>query len=143
MGPAVRVAANSRPVVLALATTVLVAALALAALAPAQSPVTGGTVPSTLSLSLGEPSGFRRTGSSPDGNVYTAIVRAEVTATDTPARLSVVGGGVASVARPLRSWTEPVSHGMARVRLRAIAPSARALRASNRLFLVTLTAGGP
>jgi len=113
------------------------------ALARAQSPVTGGTVPSTLELSLGEASGFKRTGSTRRGNVYTATVRAEVTATDAPARLSTGGEGDASLMRSLRSWSEPVSHGVATVRLRAVAPSARALRGRSKLFVVTLTAGGP
>jgi hypothetical protein len=37
--------------------------------------------------------------------------------------------------RTLRTWSEPVSHGAARVRLRAVATSARALRNQHRLSL--------
>ena len=54
---------QTRAGALALAVAVLTASLVLAALARAQaSPVPGGSVPSTLSLSLGEPSPFRRVG---------------------------------------------------------------------------------
>ena len=113
------------------------------ALARAGSPPVGGTVSSTLELSLGEPSAFRRTGAARRGDVYTATLPAAVTATDAPARLSIRGGGDASFMRTLRSWSEPVSLGAARVRLRTVARSARALRNEDRLFVVTLTAGGP
>lgn len=126
------------------ASLVLLAALLASACALARAeglPPLGGTVPSTLELSLGEPSAFRRTGSTPAGNVYAATVRAEVTATDAPTWLSVLGG--ASLARPFRSWSAPVTHRAARVRLRAVASSAGELRRRNELFLVTLTAGGP
>ena len=133
-------AARARWASLVLLTALLAGTCALAR---AQSPVTGGEVPSTLTLSLGEPSGFRRTGSVPEGNVYTATARAEVTATDAPARLSVEGGRDAGFMQSLRSWSEPVSQGAATVRLRAVAPSAQALRNRQELFVVTLTAGGP
>ena len=77
----------------ALAVAVLAASLLLAALARAQdSPVPGGTVPSTLSLSLSEPSPFRRAGAAGRGSAYTSVIRAEVTATDTPVRLSLADG---------------------------------------------------
>lgn len=109
----------------------------------AGSPAPGGTVPSTITLSLGEPSEFRRTGSAGGENVYTAAIRAAVTATDAPVHLSVRGGGSASAEQPLRSWTEPVTRGAAKIRLRATAPNARALRADQKLVVVTLTAGGP
>ena len=127
------------------ASFVLLTALlaGLCTLARAQSPVTGGDVPSTLTLSLGEPSGFRRVGSTRGENVYTATLRAEVTATDAPTGLSVEGGGDAGFMQSLRSWSEPVSQGPARVRLRTVAPSAQALRNRQELFVVTLTAGGP
>jgi hypothetical protein len=79
----------------ALAVAVLGASLVLAALARAQdSPVPGGTVPSTLSLSLSEPSPFRRAGPAGRGSAYTSVIRAEVTATDTPVRLSLADGEV-------------------------------------------------
>jgi hypothetical protein len=109
----------------------------------ASSPVTGGTVPSTLMLSLGEPSDFKRTRSAHGQNVYVATIRAAVTATDAPVQLSVSGGGSASIDGPLRSWSEPVTHGTAKIRLRETAPSARALRGKPKLVVVTLTAGGP
>lgn len=57
-----------------------------------QSPVPGGTVPSTLGLSLSEPSGFTRVGVAAGGNVYTATIEAEVTSTDAPISLSVADG---------------------------------------------------
>jgi hypothetical protein len=80
---------------LALAVVGLAGSLVLAALARAQdSPVPGGTVPSTLSLSLSEPSPFRRAGAAGRGSVYTSVIRAEVTATDTPVRLSLTDGEV-------------------------------------------------
>lgn|GEM_PF-2926023 len=113
------------------------------ALARAAIPPVGGEVPSTLELSLGEPGAFRRTGTARRGDVYTATLPAEVTATDAPTSLSVEGGGDAGFTRTLRTWSEPVSHGAARVRLRVVAPSARALRNQHRTFVVTLTAGGP
>ena len=116
----------------------------LCALARAEGlPPVGGTVPSTLELSLGEPSAFKRTGSVPEGNVYTATVRAEATATDVPTRLSVAGGLAGEPGLPVSAWGEPVSGAPARVRLRAVAPNAAALRNGQELFTVTLTAGGP
>ena len=134
-------AARARWASLALLSALLTGVCALARGAPL--PPVGGTVESTLELSLGEPSGFRRTGSVPEGNVYTATVRAEVTATDAPTRLSVEGGLGGDLGLPVSSWGEPVSHAPARVRLRAVAPSAGALRNRQELFVVTLTAGGP
>ena len=115
----------------------------ISALARADGPPVGGTVESTLELSLGEPSAFKRTGAVPEGNVYTATVRAEVTATDAPTRLSVAGGLAGEPGLPVSAWGEPVSGAPARVRLRAVAPNAAALRNRQQLFTVTLTAGGP
>lgn len=84
---------QTRAGALILAVAILTASLVLAALARAQaSPVPGGTVPSTLSLSLGEPSPFQRAGTAGRGNVYVSVIEAEVTATDTPVRLSLVDG---------------------------------------------------
>jgi hypothetical protein len=85
---------QARTGALILAVVVLTATLVLAALARAQaSPVPGGTVPSTLSLSLGEPSPFKRVGAAGSGNgVYISVIQAEVTATDTPVRLSLADG---------------------------------------------------
>ena len=128
---------SARLAPLALACAVLAAALALAALARAQAPTPGGTVPSTLSLSLGEPGPLKRVGGTADGqSVYEATIRAEVTATDAPTRLSLGYEGP-----PLRLWREPLAGEPAKIRLREIAPSRRALR--NRTVVVTLTAGGP
>lgn len=80
---------------LSLAVAVLAASLVLVALSPAQdSPVPGGAVPSTLSLSLSQPSPFRRAGTAGRGSVYTSVIHAEVTATDVPARLSLADGEV-------------------------------------------------
>jgi hypothetical protein len=138
---AVSATARARSASLVLLSALLAGTCALAR--ADGSPPVGGPVPSTLALSLGEPSGFRRTGSIDGENVYAATVRAEVTATDTPARLSVVGGPGARVARPLRSWSEPVSLATAKVHLRQVAPSAGALQDRDKILLVTLAAGGP
>ncbi len=85
---------QARPGALTLAVAVLTASLLLAALGRAQgSPVPGGSVPSTLSLSLGQPSPFQRVGAAGSGSdVYISVIHAEVTATDTPVRLSLVDG---------------------------------------------------
>ncbi len=165
---------RARRSALALAAAVLAAALALALLARAQaSPTPGGTVPSTLALSLGEPTPFTNAG---PRDVYTATIRVAVTATDTPTQLSLADGEVTSgprlghlvggasilpapleatadagpfrsldapVPATLRSWSEPLSGAPAKIRLRQETPSARALRSHGKLLLVTLTAGGP
>jgi hypothetical protein len=100
-------------------------------------------VPSVLALSLSESGSFRRVGGTVDGQgVCEATLSAEATATDAPARLSVAGGFAGDLGLPVSSWSEPVSHAPARVRLRAVAPSAGALRNRQELFTVTLTAGG-
>jgi len=118
------------------AAAVLAASLPVAALAEG-FPTPGGTVPSTLSLSLGEPSPFRRVGRTRSGqNVYAATIRAEVNATDAPTRL-----GLGFEGPPLRLWREPLAAEQAKIHLREIAPNRRALR--NRTVVVTLTAGGP
>ncbi len=92
---AVSARTRNRAGALALAVAVLATSLVLAALARGQgSPVPGGTVPSTLSLSLSQPSPFRRAGSAGRGSVYTSVIHAEVTATDTPIRLSLADGEV-------------------------------------------------
>jgi hypothetical protein len=160
-----------------LACAVLAASLLLASLARAQSsPVPGGTVPSTLSLSLGRPSPFRRAGPAGRGSVYTSVIRAQVTATDTPVQLSLVDGEVTRGPRlghmaggssvlssaleaqagggayrsldaapppQLKRWGRPLAGTTTKIRLRQVAPGARALRNHHKLLLVTLTAGGP
>jgi len=126
----------SSPAALAAALCVLAASLALAAIAEG-FPTPGGTVPSTLALSLSEPSPFRRVGRTAAGeNVYVSTIGAEVTATDTPTRLSLGFEGL-----PLRLWREPLASEQAKLRLRETAPDRRALR--NRTAIVTLMAGGP
>jgi hypothetical protein len=94
-------ASRSPSAALLLALAVLVAALVLARLvlvtpAPAQSPVAGGTVPSTFALSLSEPSHFRRIGRS---DFFGTTIRARITATDVPVKLSVVDGEVSGGRR--------------------------------------------
>lgn len=73
----------------------LVAALAVLSGVPAAlaegTPV-GGTVESTLELSLGEPSHFVRTSAGHRQSVYDATIPVEVTATDAPVRLSLADG---------------------------------------------------
>ena len=125
------------PAALVPAAALLAACLALALPARAQSPTPGGEVPSTLSLSLGEPSPFRRVATTRGGlKVFAGTIRAELTATDVPTRLSLGYEG-----SPLRLWREPLAAEPAKLRLREIAPNRAALR--NRTVLVTLTAGGP
>lgn len=69
-----------------------------AALAEAGTPV-GGTVESTLALSLGESSPFARVSAGRGRSVYDATVPVEVTATDAPVRLSLADGEAISGAR--------------------------------------------
>jgi hypothetical protein len=81
----------------------LVAALAVlgsapAALAEAGTPV-GGTVESTLALSLGQPSPFARVSAGHRQSMYDATIPVEVTATDAPVRLSLADGEAISGAR--------------------------------------------
>jgi len=137
------------------------------------SPAPGGSVPSLLSLSIGEPSPLTRGG---PGGVYTATVPAALTATDIPVRLSLVDGEATggsrrghlgrgtsllpdplwaaadggpfrsldtSVPMPLRRWRQPLAAATTKIRLRQTAPSARALRAHRKLLLVTVTVAGP
>lgn len=143
------------------------------ALASAQTPPSpGGTVPSVLALSVREPSALRSVG---DG-VFVSTIRVEVTATETPTRLSLADGEVtagarlghlvrgssilspalraaadggsyrsldASVPPPLRTWGQPLSRAVSRIRVRQSAPHAGTLRGYEKLLLVTLTAAGP
>jgi hypothetical protein len=81
---------------LILAVGILATCLALAAIAHAQFPTPGGTVPSTLAVSLDEPTPFRRIGRS---DFFTATIRARVTATDVPTRLSLIDGAVTAGRR--------------------------------------------
>ncbi len=82
------------------AVPVLCVALASAALAHAEEPPTvGGTVESTLALSLGEPTPFTRVRAGHGRSVYDATIPVEVTATDAPTRLSTADGEVISGAR--------------------------------------------
>lgn len=76
----------------------------------------GGTVESTLGLSLGEPSAFTPSAASRRGRVFTALIPIEVTATEEPTRLSIADGealagrrrgrlvrGTSTLAIPLRA----------------------------------------
>ncbi len=80
----------------------LVVALAVLSGVPAAlaegTPV-GGTVESTLALSLGEPSPFARVSAGHRQSVYDATIHVEVTATDAPVRLSLADGEAISGAR--------------------------------------------
>ena len=125
---------SARPTRL-VALALLVAALGgSAALAFAQQPpVPGGTVPSVLSLSLGEPSPFTRQGET----LFTATIRAEVTATVSPTKLSL------DDEETLVLWRRPLVGEVAKIRLRRSASDVRALRGNRKPLFVTLTAGGP
>lgn len=62
--------------------------------------------------------------------------------------LAAAGGGAyrsfdTRVPPPLKRWNQPVVNAEATIRLRQVAPDARALRGHRKLLLVTLTAGGP
>ena len=56
----------------------------------------GGTVESTLELSLGEPSPFARVGAGHGRSLYDATLAVEVTATDAPVSLSLADGDAIS-----------------------------------------------
>ncbi len=80
----------------------LVAVLAVFGGAPvalAEGTPVGGTVESTLALSLGEPRPFARVSAGRRRSVYDATVPVEVTATDAPVRLSLADGEAISGAR--------------------------------------------
>jgi hypothetical protein len=83
---------RSRVAALALIATV-VAALASATAAHAEEGTNiGGTVESTLGLSLGEPSPFTRVRAGHRQSMYDATIAVEVTATEEPTRLSLADG---------------------------------------------------
>jgi hypothetical protein len=83
----------------ALAAVAVMATLAGANVAQAEEPTVGGTVESTLALSLGEPSLFRSVRTGHKRSVYDATIPVEVTATDAPVRLSLADGEAISGAR--------------------------------------------
>jgi len=83
----------------ALAAVAVMATLAGANVAQAEGPTIGGTVESTLGLSLSEPSPFARVRAGHRRSVYDATIAVEVTATDTPVRLSLADGEAISGAR--------------------------------------------
>jgi hypothetical protein len=74
------------------AALALAAALAGASAARAEGPSVGGVVESTFALSLGEPSPFTRVHAGHKRIVYDAMVPVELTATETPVRLSLADG---------------------------------------------------
>jgi hypothetical protein len=119
-----------------LAATLALSAALAGSSASAQAPTAGGQVPSTLALSLGQPGPFKRIGR----GLFTAVLRAEASATEVPTRLSLLADGE---SRRLRFWREPTASAPARVRLRQRAPNRRALRNRRARSWVTLTAGGP
>jgi hypothetical protein len=85
------------------ALALFVAALAMLGGAPAApaedgTPV-GGTVESTLALSLGEQSTFTSMSAGHRRSVYDATIPVEVTATDAPVKLSLADGEAISGAR--------------------------------------------
>jgi hypothetical protein len=91
---------RARRATLALFGALLALSSALAgSLARAAAPVPGGEVPSTLALSLSEPGPFKRVGAARRGGLFATTIRAEVTATDVPARLSVADGDSGSGRR--------------------------------------------
>jgi hypothetical protein len=83
----------------ALAAVAVVAVFAGANVAHAEEPTVGGTVESTLGLSLGEASHFVRVSAGHRKSVYDATIPVEVTATDAPVRLSLADGEAISGAR--------------------------------------------
>ncbi len=92
------VPARARWAALALLSAALLASAAVA-LAEEGAPSPGGSVPSVLGLSLSEPSGFSRTSAARRSSVYTSLIRAEVTATDAPTRLSIADGEATAARR--------------------------------------------
>jgi hypothetical protein len=84
------------------ATLALLVALAVLGGAPAVMAETGtpvgGTVESTVALSLGEPSPLARASAGDRQGVYDATIPVEVTATDAPVRLSLADGEAISGA---------------------------------------------
>jgi hypothetical protein len=83
----------------ALAAVAAMATFAGANVAHAEEPTVGGSVESTLGLSLGEPSPFVRVSAGHRKSVYDATIAVEVTATDAPVRLSLADGEAISGAR--------------------------------------------
>ncbi len=70
-------------------------ALAAAVAAHAEGPEVGGSVPSVLSLSLSQPSGFTAAGAArkgPRGRLYVTTIGLSVTSTEMPTRLSITDG---------------------------------------------------
>jgi hypothetical protein len=79
----------------AVAAVVLASCVALLSTTAAQAEEgtsIGGTVESTLGLSLGEPSPFTRVYAGHKRSVYDATIAVEVTATEEPTRLSLADG---------------------------------------------------
>lgn len=64
-----------------------------------ETPGVGGSVPSLLGLSIGEPSELTRTSATHGSAIYTATIPVQVTATDVPTRLSISDGETISRRR--------------------------------------------
>lgn len=83
-------------------------ALAAAVAAHAEGPEVGGSVPSVLSLSLSQPSGFTTAGGGrkvTHGRLYVATIGLSVTSTEMPTRLSITDGEALRGARRGRLLT--------------------------------------
>jgi hypothetical protein len=109
---------RSRVAAPALIATVVVALASATAAHAEEGTSIGGTVESTLGLSVGELSAFTRSAASPRGRVFTALIPIEVTATEGPTWLSIADGeafagrrrgrlvkGTSTLAIPLRAAT--------------------------------------
>jgi hypothetical protein len=83
---------RSRVAALAFIATVVAALVSVTAAHAEEGTSIGGTVESTLGLSLGEPSPFTRVRAGHKRSVYDATIAVEVTATEEPTRLSIADG---------------------------------------------------
>ncbi|HEV7936457.1 MAG TPA: hypothetical protein VGP18_00340 [Solirubrobacteraceae bacterium] len=92
------IAATRRGTLALLVATLAALGGAPAVLAETGTPV-GGTVESTLALSLGEPSLFASVHAGHKHSVYDATIPVEVTATDAPVSLSLADGEAISGTR--------------------------------------------
>jgi hypothetical protein len=107
---------RARVAALALIAAVVAALASATAVHAEEGTSIGGTVESTLGLSVGEPSAFTHFAAARRGRVFTAFIPIEVTATEGPTWLSVADGeafagrrrgrlvkGTSTLAIPLRA----------------------------------------